>query len=148
MLRKKSKISTQLRCHNVTSAKILPRTDFCGPQGVTEIRDRNGWFDKVTTISYNEHGDRTAQRETMTRNSAAPDVVAYSVDENGTITPERRTTEPTESPGPDLRDLAGENQVRYEYEYDGYGNWTQQTENHSYGSDSPSNVRHRKLTYY
>jgi YD repeat-containing protein len=115
---------------------------------VTEIRDRNGWFDKVTTISYNEHGDRTAQRETMTRNSAAPDVVAYSVDENGTITPERRTTEPTESPGPDLDDLAGENEVRYEYEYDSYGNWTQQTVNHAYGPDSPSNVRHRKLTYY
>lgn len=48
----------------------------------------------------------------------------------------------------DLRDLAGENEVRYEYEYDSCGHWTQQTENHSYGPDSPSNVRHRTLTYY
>ena len=37
VLRKKSKISTQLRCHNVTSAKILPRTDFCGPQALVKI---------------------------------------------------------------------------------------------------------------
>ena len=80
----------------------------------------------------------------MTRNSADPDVVAYSVDENGTITPERRTTEPIESLEPP------EYEVRYEYEYDSYGNWTQQTENRSFGPDKPSyvQVHHRKLTYY
>ena len=113
---------------------------------VSEMRDHNRWFDKVTTISYNEHGDMNAQRESMTSNSTAPADMAFSMDENGTITPERRTTEPTESPAPDLRDLASENEVRYEYEYDSYGNWTQQTENH--GPDIPSYVRHRKLTYY
>ncbi|HEX8882850.1 MAG TPA: hypothetical protein VF749_22565, partial [Candidatus Acidoferrum sp.] len=112
---------------------------------VTEKRQRNFGFDTVTTISYNEHGDPTAQRETMTRDSADPGVTAYSVDPNGTITPERRGTERTESP-----DLARENEVRYEYEYDSYGNWAQQTENHGYGPDKPSYVlvRHRKLTYY
>jgi hypothetical protein len=110
---------------------------------VTEMRDRNFGFDKVTTISYNEHGDKNAQRKTMTRNSADPGVVAYSVDPNGTIIPERRATEPTESP-----DLAPENEVRYEYEYDSYGIWTQQTESHGYGPHKPSYVRHHTLTYY
>ena len=116
--------------------------------GSPKMRDRNFLFDQVTTISYNEHGDKSAEHATMTENSAGPACVAFSMDENGTIIPDGRTTEPTESPGPDLSDLAGENEVRYEYEYDSYGNWTQQTENHSYGSDIPPNVHHRKLTYY
>ena len=109
---------------------------------LTEMRTSNFGFDQVTTISYNEHGDKNAQHETMTINSTVPGSLAFSMDENGTIIPDGRTTEPTESPAPPPR----ENEVRYEYEYDTYGNWTQQTENH--GPDIPSYVRHRKLTYY
>ena len=106
---------------------------------VTEMRARNSWFDNVTAISYNEHGDQTAKRSTVT--PAESVVTACSMDPNGTIIPERVATEPTESP-----DLFRENEVRYEYEYDSYGNWTQQTEN----PDRPHHVhvRHRQLTYY
>ena len=133
--------------HGGPSAGVTYAYDAQGP--VTEMRaSGNFGFDRVTTISYNEHGDKSAQRETMTRDSADPIVTAYSIDPNGTITLERRTTEQTESPGPDLLDLAGENEVRYQYEYDSYGNWTQQTENRSYGPDKPSYVHHRKPTYY
>ena len=107
------------------------------------MRDRNSWFDKATTISYSEQGDITAQNETMTPNSTLPVGVAFSMDENGTVIPDSRTTEPEPAEPPDL---ARENDVLYAYEYDSYGNWTQQTENH--GPDKPSYVRHRKLTYY
>ena len=111
---------------------------------VTEMRDRNRWFDKVTIVSYNEHGDKNAQRETMTENSAGPGFAEYSIGEDGTLTPDIPANEPTELPDR----FPSENEVRYEYEYDSYGNWTQQTENHGYGPDTPSYVRHRKLTYY
>ena len=43
VLRKKSKISTQLRCNNVKCAQDLPRTDFCGPQP--------GWVLRVAELT-------------------------------------------------------------------------------------------------
>ena len=80
----------------------------------------------------------------MTSNLNVPAGMASStMDENGTIIPDGRTIEPTESPA-----LHRESEVLYEYEYDSYGNWTQQTQSHSYGPDSPPNIRHRTLTYY
>ena len=119
---------------------------------VTEMRNHNFKIERVTIISYNEHGDKSAEHETittLTENSAEPRVTAWSIDENGTITPER-TTEPTESTGPNDERTPEplENKVRYEYEYDSYGNWTQQTENHGDGPDKWSIVLHRNLTYY
>jgi len=108
---------------------------------VTEMRERNSWFDKVTTTSYNEHGDKSAERETITRNSAVPVGVAFSVDENGTVIPVKRTTEPTYSP-----DLSREEEVRYAYRYDSYGNWTQQTVNHGSSPDTLDS-RSRRYTY-
>ena len=112
---------------------------------VTEKRDRNAGFDTVTTISYNEHGDKSAEHDAMTSNFSAPVGMAFSMDENGTIIPDGRTTEPTEpTEPPEPR----ENEVLYQYEYDSYSNWTQLTQSHSYGPDSPPNIRHRKITYY
>jgi YD repeat-containing protein len=108
---------------------------------VTEMRQRNFAADKVTTTSYNEHGDKSLERETITGNSAVP--ASYSVDENGTLIPDKRTTEPTESPDWPPR----EQEVRYAYQYDSYGNWTQQTVNRSYSPEEPYFL-YRKLTYY
>ena len=76
-------------------------------------------------------------------NSAVPVGVAFSVDENGTLIPDKRAAEPTESP-----ELSSEDEVRYAHQYDSYGNWTQQTVNHSSSPDKPSYVCHRKITYY
>jgi hypothetical protein len=111
---------------------------------VTEMRDRSSWFDKVTRTIYNEHGDKSLERETMTGNSAVPVGVPYSMDENGTLIPSNPAAKPTELPDW----LFGEKEVRCAYQYDSYGNWTQQTVNHSSSPDKPSYVCHRKLTYY
>jgi YD repeat-containing protein len=108
----------------------------------TKIHDRNFAIEKVTIISYNESGDKSEERTTIAGNSAVPVGAAFSVDENGTLIPDKRNTELTEIP-----DLSSEEEVRYTYQYDNYGNWTQQTVNHDSSPDKPY-VRHRKLTYY
>src|SRR6266566_6545963 len=110
---------------------------------VIEMRDRNFVFDKVTTTSYNEHGDKSLERETMTGNSAVPVGVAFSVDENGTLIPIKHAAEP-----PASFPLRPESDVRYSYQYDSYGNWTEQTVNHASSPDKPAYVCHHKLTYY
>ena len=110
----------------------------------TKIHDRNFAIEKVTIISYNERGDRSEERTTIAGNSSVPVGVAFSVDENGTLIPEKRTTEPTESPAWPPR----EQEVRYAYQYDSYGNWTQQTVNYGSSPDEPSYNCHRRLTYY
>ena len=38
--------------------------------------------------------------------------------------------------------------IRYAYQYDSYGNWTQQIASDLTHTDQPSTVRNRKLTYY
>ena len=108
------------------------------------MRERSIAFDKVTTTSCNEHGDKSVERETMTENSTVPVGVPYSVDENGALTPSKPDAEPTELPDW----LFDEKEVRYTYRYDSYGNWTQQTVNHGSSPDKPSYVRHCKLAYY
>lgn len=110
---------------------------------ITRIHDRNFVFDKTTIITYNERGDKSEERTTIAGNSTVPVGVPFSVGENGTLIPDKRGTEPTKSP-----DLADENEVRYAYQYDSYGNWTQQTANDRSRPNEPFIVRHRKLSYY
>jgi hypothetical protein len=98
---------------------------------------------QILTWLYLGGHKKRAHRETITRNSAVPVGVAFSVDENGTLIPDKRAAEPTESP-----ELSSEDEVRYAHQYDSYGNWTQQTVNHSSSPDKPSYVCHRKITYY
>jgi YD repeat-containing protein len=111
---------------------------------VTEKHERNFVFDKGTTTSYNEHGDKSAEVETMADNSSVPTGVAFSMDENGTFTASKPAAEPT--------DLAVEifdgHKVQYAYQYDSYGNWTQQTVNRSSKQGEASSICHRTLTYY
>jgi hypothetical protein len=38
--------------------------------------------------------------------------------------------------------------IRYAYQYDSYGNWTQQVASNPTHPDQPSAVRNRNLTYY
>ena len=109
---------------------------------VEEVRDRNFALDTVTTTSYNEHGDKSEERMTLTDNTAFPVGVAYSMDENGTLIPETISNTPSVPERPKLEI------IEYRYEYDQYGNWTEQTVVHRSESNEYSTVRHRTLTYY
>jgi YD repeat-containing protein len=109
---------------------------------VTEVRDRNWALDGVTTTSYNENGDKSEERMTLTGNTAFPVGVAYSMDENGTLIPEKVSNAPSVPELPKL-DI-----TEYRYEYDQYGNWTEQTVVHRSESNEYSTVHRRTLTYY
>lgn len=103
---------------------------------VAEVRERTSVFDRVTTTSYNEHGDKSEDRATITNNRRA---TGWSIDENGTIIPERVSDAPS-VPRLDV--------TEYRYEYDRYGNWTEQTVVHRCESNEYSHVRSRTLIYY
>jgi YD repeat-containing protein len=109
---------------------------------VKEVRDRNFVLDTVTTTSYNEHGDKSEERITRTDNTAFPVGVAYSMDEHGTLIPKTVSNTPS-LPEPPKLDI-----IEYRYEYDQYGNWTEQTVVHRSESNEYSAVRNRTLTYY
>jgi hypothetical protein len=111
---------------------------------VTEMRERNFWFDKVTTTGYNEHGDKIVEVETMTDNSTFPVGVTFSMDDHGALVQSNPAAKRTELPDWSFR----ETKISYAYQYDSYGNWTQQTVNHTSRPGEPSSIRHRKLTYY
>jgi hypothetical protein len=111
---------------------------------VTNVRESTLVFQKTTTIRYNDQGDRAEERTSFTANSAVPIGVPFSVDEDGILTPSK-----PDAGVPTVADyLPRESEVRYAYQYDDYGNWTQQAGKDSFNSDSPSTVRRRKLTYY
>jgi len=113
------------------------------PQGrVKEVRDRNFALDTITTTSYNEHGDKSEERMTLTDNTVFPVGVAYSMDENGTLIPETVSNTPSVPESPKLEI------IEYRYEYDQYGNWTEQTVVHRSESNEYFTVRHRTLTYH
>jgi hypothetical protein len=101
-------------------------------------------FDKVRTTSYNEQGDKSKERETMTQNSSVLAGGAFSMDEEGSVIQTGSTAKPTKPPD----ELFGETQVSYAYQYDSYGNWTQQTVNRSSKHGEASSACNRKLTYY
>ena len=99
---------------------------------VTEVRTTMfAGFEQVVTTMYNDHGE-TATEETTTTNPAAftekPDGVPR------TIPPPPRHYE-----------------ARYEYRYDGFGNWTERTTKYRDNPDEPSkgsSTAHRTITYY
>jgi hypothetical protein len=63
------------------------------------------------------------------------------MDENGKLIPSDPAAKPTKLP-----DISSE--VQYAYQYDSYGNWTEQTSNERSRPNGPSMVRHRTITYY
>lgn len=73
---------------------------------------------------------------TRTGNTAFPHLEAFSIDENGTLIPERVSNAPSIPEPPKL------NVVEYRYEHDRYGNWTEQTVVRRSESNEYSNVRH------
>ena len=86
---------------------------------VTKLRERKFGYEKTITIIYNDQGDKAEEHNEWT---VHPD----TEDEVSDVYPE----------------------LRYKYQYDSYGNWTLQTVIDSERPHRPTDVHHRKLTYY
>lgn len=106
----------------------------------TKIVLRNTPLGEVSrTCSYNDQGDVVEERTTFTRDSRFPVGVPFHSDESGNLVPEKPPSE--WPPQPQLP----ESIVRYQYQYDNFGNWTEQTVTRSEGWEY---TRRRELTYY
>jgi hypothetical protein len=107
---------------------------------VTERHRSGGVFgEQVTITTYNDHGDKASERETMVMRS---DTGPWNLTEAGAFVP-------TGKPNPPQPPLSAETQ--YTYQYDQYGNWTEQTIVSRSQPDEafrPANVIRRKLGYY
>jgi hypothetical protein len=91
--------------------------------------------EKITRITYNDHGDKMEEHETMSRGSNPVKITEVS---------DISSTAP-DSPS------AGESDVRYSYQYDSLGNWTEQTISYRSGANEPftiSTVHRRTIMYY
>ena len=109
---------------------------------VSKTWERNMMFEKTTTIIYNDQGDKAVEGTTLTGNSVIPVGVPHSINEHGALVPSEPSVEPQSLPLPE------QSEVRFAYQYDSHGNWTQQTANYLSGGVASSQVRSRKLTYY
>jgi hypothetical protein len=107
---------------------------------VTERHRRGGVYgEQVTITAYNDHRDKSSERQTMVMRS---DTGPWNLTEAGAFVP-------TGNPNPPRPPLSSETQ--YTYEYDQYGNWTEQTILSRSQPDEafrPGTVIRRKLTYY
>ena len=111
---------------------------------LTNILERNLAFEKTTTIAYDDRGEKAEERTNFTGNSVIPVGVPHRRNEEGHLVPSNPTAEPPASPH--LSDHSSI--IRYAYQYDTYGNWTQQIASYPSQPDQPSTARNRKLTYY
>jgi hypothetical protein len=109
---------------------------------ITETHMQSSFWCQDTKIEYNDHGDIIEQQETLARGSSTlPFGVPFHQDEAGNLVPDKPQSElPAQ---PDL--LPRSSLVRYAYEYDSQGNWTEQTRILQDGSTSTTR---RNLTYY
>ncbi|HZW78853.1 MAG TPA: hypothetical protein VFF50_00160, partial [Candidatus Deferrimicrobiaceae bacterium] len=108
---------------------------------VTERHRRGGPFeDEVTVTTYNDHGDKASERTTTVMNRELGR--EFSLSEAGTMIP---AGQPKPAQAPESHE------TQYTYQYDGSGNWTEQT---TAGRSLPdgafvtSFTRRRMLTYY
>jgi YD repeat-containing protein len=109
-------------------------------QGRVTERHRSGGVlgEQVTVTTYNDHGDKASERQTMVMRS---DTGPWELTEAGAFIPSGK-------PNPAQPPQTSETQ--YTYQYDQYGNWTEQTivsrsqPDEAFG---PGTVIHRKLTY-
>ena len=107
---------------------------------VTERHRSGGVFgEQVTVTTYNDHGDKASERETTVMSA---DTGPWSLTEAGAFVPSGK-------PNPPQPPINSETQ--YAYQYDQYGNWTEQTIVSRSQPDEafrPGTVSRRKLTYY
>jgi len=107
---------------------------------VTERHRSGGVFgQQVTITTYNDHGDKASERETMVMSS---DTGPWSLTEAGAFIPAGKPNPPQPPFG---------SETQYTYQYDQYGNWTEQIIVSRSQPDEvfrPGAVIRRKLTYY
>jgi YD repeat-containing protein len=107
---------------------------------VTERHRKGGVFvEQVTLTTYNDHGDKASERETMVMSA---DTGPWNLTEAGAFIPAGK-------PNPPQPRLSSETQ--YAYQYDQYSNWTEQSIVSRSQPDEafrPATVIRRKLTYY
>src|SRR5262249_20637061 len=111
---------------------------------IKTVREINFAFEKTTEIIYNDQGDRAEERRTVSGNSVLPIGVGFSIKDDGTLTPSKPGAEPPESPFDSIEPSI----MRYSYQYDERGNWTELSSYYDKNSDVPSGVSRRKITYY
>jgi len=86
--------------------------------------------------------------------SPTPNSVAYTIDEDGTLVPDRReeVSDPPPVPDEEIPDPGPERTrltiTEYRYEYDQNGNWTERTVVNREESYEQSTVYRRTLTYF
>jgi RHS Repeat. len=98
-----------------------------------------GFADISRTYNYNDQGDVVEERTIFTQNPKVPTGVVFQPDESGNLVPEEPPSE--WPPQPEMP----ESIVHYKYQYDNFGNWIEQTQTRSEGSEHTSR---RELTYY
>jgi YD repeat-containing protein len=103
---------------------------------VTEKRDHVGASQEtVTKISYNEHGDKMEEHSRTSGDPNAPEGIPGN--EGALNAPAAGVPEETE--------------VSFIYQYDSFGNWTEQTvlvRSHPHETFTQSSSSHRTITYY
>ena len=98
-----------------------------------------GWGEQVTVTTYNDQGDKASERQTTVMSA---DTGPWGLTEAGAFIPQGK-------PNPPQPPQTYETQ--YTYQYDQYGNWTEQTIVARFQPDEafrPGPVTRRKLTYY
>jgi len=108
---------------------------------VTERHRSGGVFgEEVTITTYNDQGDKASERTTKIMN---PEVGReYSLTEAGTMIPAGQP-QPAQPPST--------YETQFTYQYDSYGNWTEQSSVARSRPDAPwepGSIIRRKLTYY
>lgn len=108
---------------------------------VTERHRTGEIFEEVIVTTYNDRGDKASERTTRAMN---PEVGReYSLTEAGAMIPE---AQPQPAPQP-----PSTYEIQYTYQYDSYGNWTEQNSVARSAPDAPwkpNSIVRRKLTYY
>ena len=120
-------------------SKQPPKTTYAyDDEGrVTRMFQRSIGLEVLTTIRYNEHGDRIEERQKYSDNSRFGVGVPISFDDQGEPVPTREK--------PEGRIVPPDNVLQYSYQYDQYGNWTERVAD---VKDQPPRVTRRTLTYY
>jgi YD repeat-containing protein len=111
-------------------------------EGRVSERHRSGgvFGEEVTITTYNDHGDKASERTTTVMKPEAGR--EYGLTDVGTMIP---VGQPQPAEPPTIYE------TQFTYQYDGYGNWTEQTtvaRSRPETALGPGSIRHRKLTYY
>lgn len=96
----------------------------------------------MALASRNDYGDKIEERVTFKNNSTLPIGVPQSFDEEGKLIPADAPEHPESHQG---GHMPPDSDVRYDYRYDRYVNWTERVETKADGS---STTTRREITYY